>query len=337
MSIIRCQCSFPAGDDRPLAGRSMRARDAGRPARPRRIRPRGPKAILVAGLLASSIGSAVAHSPGEGETAWQWVFEPWVVACLASSLVLYVVGVARLWRRAGSGRGIGVAHVGAFAAGWLAVVLALCSPLDPLGEQAFSAHMLQHEVLMLIAAPLLVVARPLAAWAWALPVRARPAVGGALRNRGWRRLWGAIRSPTGAWLLHAAALWGWHAPVLFSLALRDPDVHTLQHASFLGTALLFWWTVLGTSARTRLGAALLSLFATMVHSTVLGALITLSPRLWYPAYASTASPFGVDPLADQQLGGLLMWVPGGLVYMVVGLWLARRWLIDVPAHRVGAA
>lgn len=282
---------------------------------------------LFAAAAAAFAGPALAHVVGPTPPqAREWPFEPWLLACLVASATLYAIGVARLWRRAGVGHGLRVAHVAAFGTGWLALAVALASPLDSLGVHLFSAHMLQHELLMLVAAPLLVIARPLAAWTWALPARSRPAVGGALRARGWRRAWAMIRSPLGAWLLHAVALWGWHAPAAFSLALVDPLVHALQHASFLGTALLFWWAVLGSNARSRLGVALLSLFATMVHSTVLGALITLSPRTWYPGYAATSAALGADPLADQQLGGLLMWVPGGLVYLGVGLWLAARWL-----------
>lgn len=294
----------------------------------RRSTPRY-RAWLVA-AAASAAAPAGAHVVGSGETqAGDWPFEPWLLALLATSAALYAIGVGRLWRRAGIGHGVRVTQACAFACGWLAMAIALASPLDPLGEHLFSMHMLQHELLMLLAAPLLVVARPLAAWAWALPPRARPVVGSALRGHRWRRAWAAIRSPMGAWLLHAAALWGWHAPALFSLALRDPLVHALQHASFLGTALLFWWAALGSnaSAPARRGAALLSLFTTMVHSTVLGALITLSPAPWYPAYVPTSAALGADALLDQQLGGLLMWVPGGLVYLGVGLWLASRWLV----------
>jgi len=282
---------------------------------------------LLAALATVGTNPAAAHIVGATTPrAGDWPLEPWLLGCLAASVTLYAIGVARLWRRAGVGHGIRVAQVAAFAAGWLTVAAALASPLDPLGVHLFSAHMLQHELLMLVAAPLLVVARPLAAWTWALPAHSRATVGGALRARGWRRVWSMMRAPLGAWLLHAAALWAWHAPALFSLALRDPVMHTLQHASFLGTALLFWWAVLGSSARVRIGIALLALFTTMVHSTVLGALITLSPQPWYAAYGATSLDLGVDPLVDQQLGGLLMWVPGGLVYLGAGLWLAARWL-----------
>lgn len=289
--------------------------------------PRATPIPAIMAIIVAGADPAFAHVVGSTTPrAGEWPLEPWLLACLAASATLYAIGVARLWRRAGVGHGIRVAQVAAFAAGWLTVAVALASPLDPLGVHLFSAHMFQHELLMLVAAPLLVVARPLAAWTWALPARLRSTAGGALRTRGWRRIWSLMRAPLGAWLLHAAALWAWHAPALFSLALRDPLVHTLQHASFFGTALLFWWAVLGSNARARLGVALLALFTTMVHSTVLGALITLSSRLWYPEYAATSAELGVDPLADQQLGGLLMWVPGGVAYLGVGLWLAARWL-----------
>src|SRR5207253_813762 len=106
-----------------------------------------------------------------------WSFEPWVLACLAISAGLYATGVVRLWRHAGIGRGIGTLAVTAFAAGWWVLGVALVSPLDPLGGRLFSAHMVQHELLMVVAAPLLVLGRPLAAWAWALPAGWRQPVG----------------------------------------------------------------------------------------------------------------------------------------------------------------
>lgn len=261
-------------------------------------------------------------------------FDPWVLACLAASGAAYAIGTLRLWRRAGIGRGIGVRNAAAFVAGWLVLVVALVSPLDPLGVRLFSAHMLQHELLMIVAAPLLVLARPLAAWTWALPARARAALGASLRTRGWRCAWRTLCTPLVAALLHALALWTWHAPAPFARAIADPFVHGLQHASFLGTALLFWWVVLGARAGTARALALLALFATMLHGTVLGTLIALSPHPWYPAYGATSAALGIDALRDQQLGGLLMWVPGGLAYVGVGIALAARWLDQrVPAAR----
>ena len=258
--------------------------------------------------------------------SFSWSFEPWIVTLLVLSMGLYVMGTARLWRHAGAGRGVGFGAASAWTAGWLTLVAALVSPLDPLGESLFSAHMVQHELLMVAAAPMLVLGRPLPAWTWALPRRWRAGAGGLFRRAGWRQAWGAMTHPVTAWSLHALALWGWHLPVLFVAALDHPAVHALQHFSFLATALLFWWTTLGALGRRAQGAALASLFTTMLHTGALGALMTLSPVLWYGHYASTSATYGLDPLADQQLGGLIMWIPASVAYLVAGLSIATRWL-----------
>ena len=187
--------------------------------------------------------------------------------------------------------------------------------------------MVQHEMLMVVAAPLLVLGRPLAAWTWALPAAWRPRVGAATKRPRWRHL----THPLTAWGLHALALWGWHLAWLFDAALAHPATHALQHASFLGTALLFWWTTLGGERRALRGAAIASLFTTMLHTGALGALMTLSPLLWYGRYAATSAVYGLDPLADQQLGGLIMWIPASVAYLAVGLALVSRALSSRPA------
>jgi cytochrome c oxidase assembly factor CtaG len=250
--------------------------------------------------------------------------EPWVIACLALSIGLYALGWLRLHRRATHSHRVWRRRGLAFGAGWLALVLALLSPLDELGTRSFAAHMLQHELLMAVAAPLLVAAHPLGTWAWALWPPARHAIGAALHRPAWRRLWRWLCVPATAWSLHAIALWGWHAPVLFDAALHDPALHTVQHIAFLASALLYWWTVLRAQTRAAQGVAVASLFATMLHSGALGALLALSPQAWYGAYVDTLA-LGLTSLEDQQLGGLLMWVPAGLVYLAAGLALAARW------------
>jgi putative membrane protein len=236
----------------------------------------------------------------------------------------------RLWRQAGTGRGIGKRRAGAFIAGWLVLVIALVSPLDPLGTRLFAAHMIQHELLMIVAAPLLVLGRPLAVWAWGLPLAARRALGRFFHAPAWRVPWLFVTGALVAWVLHALALWLWHVPALFEAALHDETVHAWQHIAFTATALVFWWSVLGATTRKAEGAALLSLFTTMVHTGALGALLTLASSAWYPSYAATAPAFGLDALEDQQLGGLVMWVPAGLVYVATGLMLARRWIEGAP-------
>jgi cytochrome c oxidase assembly factor CtaG len=290
---------------------------------------------LSAVLLAGPAG-AMAHpvdAPAAG-VAWRFggSFEPWVIVLLAVSAALYAAGLRRLWRHAGRGRGVAGRAAAAFGAGWLALAVALVSPLDPLGTRLFSAHMLQHELLMVVAAPLMLIGRPLAVWAWALPRRARRRVGDFFHHPAWRLPWLWISAPLAAWLLHAAALWLWHVPALFEAALHDGVVHTWQHFSFLFSALLFWWSALGQATRPRQGGALVYLFTTMVHSGALGALITLSPSVWYPSYLPTTAALGIDALEDQQLGGLVMWVPAGLAYLCTGLALAARW-IGAPPRR----
>jgi cytochrome c oxidase assembly factor CtaG len=287
-------------------------------------------AFLLLGFAAApSVSAHVLSADERSAPPLGWSFEAWVVVPLVISAVLYAVGYLRLSARSRHAKSAHVRQLAAFFGGWLVLVAALDSPLDSLSAALFSAHMVQHELMMIVAAPLLVLGRPLAVWVWAFPRAARSWLGCAVRTRGVRAAWRAITAPAIAWLLHAAALWVWHVPTLFEAALANPRIHTLQHASFLFSALLFWWTIFGEpSGRRRSGHAMLALFTTMVHTGALGALITLSPELWYPSYVEPCSALGFDPLQDQQLGGLVMWVPGGLAYLVAGLAVSARWLLQ---------
>lgn len=284
--------------------------------------------FLIAALLPLA---SRAHTPEGLPTAaslWHWSVEPWVVGLLLVSALLYARGVWRLWSTAGWGRGIGAAPVVAFSGGWLALVVALVSPLDTLGGRLFSAHMLQHELLMVVAAPLLVMGRPLAAWTWAFGASSRRRIGRAVQARWLASSWSALTDPVVAWCLHASILWVWHVPVLFSAALRHEGVHVLQHSSFLVSALFFWWTALGHDPRVGrgTGVAVAALFTTMLHTGALGALLSLAPTPWYPPYLETTTALGMDPLDDQQLGGLVMWVPSGLAYVIAAIGLLGRML-----------
>ena len=251
-------------------------------------------------------------------------FDPWIVAPLAASAGLYAIGVRRLWRRAGTGRGIARREAACFTAGWCALALALLSPIDHLGEHLLSMHMVQHELLMVVAAPLLVLSRPLEAFTWGLPAGWREPIASGLRWRPVAAAWKMITTTSGAWLFQAAAVWLWHVPVLFQASLANEAVHTLQHATFLGSALAFWWTVLAPRGATS-GAGLVSAFGTMLHTGALGALLTFAPYPLYPAYEGS---LGLSPLEDQQLAGLVMWVPGGIAYLVAGLALASALLSE---------
>jgi len=140
-------------------------------------------------------------------------------------------------------------------------------------------------------------------------------------------MWRTISNPLWAWAIHLVALWIWHLPVLFQATLKSDFVHFLQHFSFLASALLFWWALIhGARGFLGYGAAVLYVFSTAAHSGLLGALLTLATTVIYPAYAETAPAFGLTALEDQQLGGLIMWIPAGVLYTIAGLALLAGWL-----------
>jgi cytochrome c oxidase assembly factor CtaG len=253
--------------------------------------------------------------------------DPLAVFSLGLVAWLYARGLAEIWRRAGGRKGIRGREAACFAAGWLTLVLAVVSPLHPWGELLFSAHMAQHEILILVAAPLLVLGRPLAAFLWALPSPARERVGEWTASRPVSAIWTTITGPLAVFVIHGVALWLWHAPVLFETALRSDAVHLAQHASFFGTAALFWWALIhGRYGRMGHGVAVFYVFATALHSSILGALLTFAPRLWYSLYAERTAVWGLSPLEDQQLAGLIMWVPSGALFVALGLGLFAAWL-----------
>ena len=272
----------------------------------------------------------VAHgtAPSLASELWRhWTFEPITAALLVLSAMVYAIGVSRLWRRAGVGRGIKRWEAAAFCAGLASLAAALLSPLAWLSSLLFSAHMTQHEALMLVAAPLLVFGRPLQAAHWALPPAHRERTGRWTRRQTVAAGWRLLTGPAAAFALHGAALWIWHVPALYEAALRSEALHAFQHVSFVVTAALFWWGMMhGRYGRFGYGIGVLYVFLTTVHSSVLGALLTVAPSLWYPAYATTAAAWRIDPLEDQQLAGLLMWVPSGIIFIVFGLALLAAWL-----------
>ncbi|WP_246681142.1 cytochrome c oxidase assembly protein [Mesorhizobium sp. B2-3-15] len=214
-----------------------------------------------------------------------------------------------------------------FTAGWGVLTGALVSPIHALGERVFAAHMIEHELLMAVAAPLLVAACPGAALIWALPTGLRRGTGRLTHGRIPQAIWTVASRPLNATVIHGIAIWIWHVPVLFEAALQQGVLHYAQHASFLGTALLFWWGILPRSGRQQAyGSAVMHLFFTSLHTGLLGVLLLLSPRLWYPQNAAGAALWGLTPIEDQQLAGLVMWVPAGLIYGGAALLLAGLWI-----------
>jgi cytochrome c oxidase assembly factor CtaG len=264
-----------------------------------------------------------------------WTLDPWLTAPLAVALWLYAVGAWRLARRSGHGRRALVRHSLLFAGGWFSLAVAVISPLHQAGERSFTLHMIEHEILMLVAAPLFVLSRPLGPMVWAFPESARRALGRAGKWPWLAKPWTWLNGPVTATLSQAAVLWLWHAPSLFDLALASPGWHIVQHLSFFISALFFWQAMLGQKrSQGQLGICAVCLFATSVIAGGLGALMAFSQSPWYARYALLGmAPFGLTPSEDQQLAGLLMWIPGGLVHAGAALGLVGAALKDPRSGR----
>jgi putative membrane protein len=275
-------------------------------------------------------GGAFGHEgkPHDLDDLWYaWSFDPLVLISLGGSALVYFAGLRNLWRESGRGHGVSRWAAAAFIAGWVSMFVALVSPLHPWGEVLFSAHMTQHEILMLVSAPLFVLGRPLIATMWAMPKAWRRPVGNFVSKTRIEGLWKTLTNAGIAFAIHAAALWMWHVPFLFQATLKSDFVHTLQHVSFFLSALFFWWAIIyGPRGAVSYGAGVLYLFATSIHSGMLGVFLTLTSRVLYPAYSDTTASWGLTPLEDQQLGGLIMWVPAGIVYIVAALVMFAGWL-----------
>jgi cytochrome c oxidase assembly factor CtaG len=275
--------------------------------------------------LAAALWTTTAHAHG-AEGLWAgtyWTFDPWVVVPLYAGGIGYWFGTLRLWRHAGFGRGISFFQASCFWAGWIALALALVSPMHWLGERLFAAHMIEHCILIAVAAPLIAIARPTAALLWVLPARGGAAFVRLAHCRPVAATWAVVISPAIATLMHGGVLWAWHMPALYRLTLDSIGWHRCEHLAFTVTAMLFWWSL---ARRVHQGTKVACLFVTTLHSGLLGLLLTLSPRVWYPTQSALAAEWDLTPLQDQQLAGLVMWVPMSAVYTVAALCVASLWI-----------
>jgi PQQ-dependent catabolism-associated beta-propeller protein len=279
---------------------------------------------LIALLALLSAFDANAHSTAASTQAGEWC----LIGLLFAVGAWYACGLLRVLASSRAGRSALFKQSALFAAGWLIMAGSLLTPLHELGGRSFTAHMIEHELLMLIAAPLMAWSKPLGIFLWALSPVARQRLGGLSRRRWFASSWSAVSTPLAASLLQAASMWLWHAPKLFNAALVNEGWHAAQHLSFVLTALLFWWSLSVAAARGRPGVAAFWLFFTSLHSGLLGALMTFAQSPWYPRYVELglSGVGGLTPLEDQQLAGIVMWIPGGMVHAVVALFYVGRWL-----------
>jgi putative membrane protein len=268
----------------------------------------------------------LAHTPVARSDLWSsWRPDPLILGILILTALLYRSGLAHLGAR--RRQMVRPAHIAAFAAALLALAIALASPLELAASSVFAAHMVQHLLLMLVVAPLLVCGRPVLVLGQAMPLRGRRLFVRVRAHAPIRAARDALFHPVSAWVIGVAVLWAWHLPALYEVALRYDALHALEHATLTATAALVWALALGRTRRPlAVPAASGLLLATAVQSGALGAVLALAQRPLYPIHASVAPSWGLTPLEDQQLAGGLMWVPPGIVYTVVIAALLAHWL-----------
>ena len=267
-------------------------------------------------LVSIAAVPALAHDTGHAPhttTLWNaWTLDPLVLVPLALVGFLYAKGAVRLGRREG-----------AFAAGCLALFFALVWPLDVLGEQMFSMHMLQHMVLMNVAAPLLVLGAPIGRWLRALPVPWRRSLARLGGNRRWRTGWRWLTGVAAATVLQQIVLWSWHTPRGVALALASDPVHIAMHVSLLIAALLFWTAVLRPQGG-YYWAPIAAVLVTLKVSGVISIVLLLQPVSLYPAYGALAAAWGLGPEQDEQIGWGIMMILGTGSYLAaaIGMFIA---------------
>jgi cytochrome c oxidase assembly factor CtaG len=239
------------------------------------------------------------------------------------SLVLGALAIAyaRGWRRMrATGHAPPVWRPAFYALGLVTVVAALLSPLDDLAVSRFSAHMAQHLLLTMMAAPLLLLGNPLPLVLWGVPRGLRRRLAVPLRRNALpRSALSALTFWPAAGFLHVGSVWIWHLPVLYDAAAEHELVHAVEHVTFFVTALLFWWPIIRPAPRLgpRLhpGLQIAYLLAATAQSTALGMLLAVPERAFYPHYARVATTLGISAVEDQMLGGGLMW-SGAHMYLL---------------------
>ena len=240
-------------------------------------------------------------------TAWHG--HPSVVIGLLVVTGAYLVWVGPLRRRLGVVEAVGAGRVTMFLSGILVLFVALVSPLHELGDgYLFSAHMVQHLLLTLVVPPLLLLGTP----GWLLrPLLLSPKVYRAAR---------LVTLPVIAFILFNTVFVIWHVPALYDLALRERGIHILEHLMFIGAGVIVWWPILSPLPelpRASYMMQMLYLFVQPTVPSVLGAMITFSGKVLYEWYAEAPRLWDISPHTDQEIGGVIMWVPGGLAFLIV--------------------
>jgi cytochrome c oxidase assembly factor CtaG len=256
-------------------------------------------------------------------TQWNWEPSILIGTVLITGLYLYAIGPLR--KRYFPEEPVKTGQTVSFLLGIFFMFLSLVSPLDELGDSyLFSAHMVQHLVLTMIGPPLLVIGTP----GWFI----KPLV----RNKIAFRVAKALTYPAVAFVLYNVDFWLWHAPPLYNATLENQNIHILEHLTFIVFGILNWWPIFSQSKdlpRLSIGGQVLYLFLSGMPSVLLGAGLTFSPPLYAP-YIAAPRVWGISAATDQQLGGLIMWVPVSISYIVVMSVLFIRWMQQQEAKQL---
>lgn len=268
--------------------------------------------------------------------AWDW--RPDIILVLVLAGVIYVRGwwhlrnrpARRSHRRAQLAAGW---RLGAHLSGLAVLVLALVSPIDFLGGQLFSMHMVQHLLLMMLAPPLLLIANPLPFALWGMPAGARREMGRLLKPMSAsRHLLRTLTRPGVVWMVFIAVFLGWHDPHAYDAALRIDWVHDLEHITFFGASMLFWWHV--TRAGPHIhgefspGLRVAYLLATVPINMLTGVAIAFAGKPIYSYYTAVPRVWGMTVMQDQMLGGVIMWIPGSMMFILAALILIAHQVQD---------
>src|SRR5216684_5741397 len=254
----------------------------------------------------------------------QWNWEPSIVIGTALIVGLYLYAVGPLRKRYQLAERVKRGQVVSFLLGMFIMFLALVSPLDELGDSyLFSAHMLQHLCLTIVGPPLLLIGTP----AWMV----KP----LLHSRVVFLIARGLTFPAVAFFLYNADFWLWHAPPLYNATLENQNVHILEHLTFIIFGILYWWPIFSPSQdlpRLPFGGQILYLFISGMPTVLLGAGLTFFPPLYAP-YIAAPRVWGISAATDQQLGGLIMWIPGSIFYIIIMSVLFIRWMLQQEAKQ----
>lgn len=271
----------------------------------------------------------VANSIGDFISAWSFSGSQFIIVAFLS--VTYIVGMLRLQIRSGW-QAIPIRKVAYAITGYGILFFAVTGPPEAFSDEMFFAHMTQHILIAMVAAVLLLAASPMSAYLWAMPETIRVGLGPSLAERGWiRRINAFLTNPRFALPAFVLTLWGWHIPEAYAFAIRNDLAHLGMHLSMFATAILFWWPIIGPPpVRSPLSdpQRIIYLILVVTPTAVLAAIITLSNTVIYTPYLDTPHHFTLTPSEDQRIGGLLMWIPGNVIYLATLTTLFLRWFAN---------